>query len=120
MSSAFRRLDRTCAVLLALFSAGHGILGTLATSPWMEPATVWSFSGSLAAWAIAVLNWLRAGRPSDRPLAAWAVAGAVAWIALMLWLAFAAEMLSDIRIWLFVGVSAVLAAFGLRDLAARR
>src|SRR5262249_33095541 len=43
-------IDRGMAVLLALFAAGHGILGTLMSAPLMEPATVWSFAGSVAAW----------------------------------------------------------------------
>jgi len=115
-----RSLDRAAALLLALLSAGHGFLGTLATAPLMDSRTVWSFSGSVAAWLVAALNWLRAGRPADRALAAWAVAGALAWAGLMVWLAFAADMLTDVRPWLFVGVSVVLAAFGLRDLTALR
>lgn len=118
MSRALRRLDRTAAILLALFSAGHGFLGTLATSPFMDSATVWSFSGSVAAWMIAGVNWLRVGRPLDRALPAWALAGALAWSGLMVWLAFAAEMTRDVRIWLFLVVSAALAGFSLRDLTA--
>lgn len=119
VSRALRRLDRAFAVLLAIFSAGHGLLGTLAARPLLESATVWSFSGSVAAWLIAALNWLRAGRPGDRALAAWSLAGAVAWIGLMLWLAVAADMVGDVRIWLFVGTCAALAAFGVRDLLHR-
>ena len=120
VSAAMRRIDRAAAVLLALFAAGHGFLGTLASAPLMESATVWSFSGSVAAWMIAAVNWLRAGRPGDRALAAWALAGALSWIGLMLWLAPAAGMTADPRIWMFVGVCAILAAFGVRDLAAAR
>lgn len=113
-------IDRGAALLLALFSAGHGFLGTLATRDLMDSATVWSFSGSIAAWSVAVLNWLRTGRPGDRALARWALAGAVSWAALMVWLAFAADMLADPRPWLFVAVSAVLAGFSARDLLASR
>lgn len=119
MSRPLVRLDRTFAVLLALFSAGHGILGTLLARPLLEPYTVWSFSGSLAAWMIAALNWLRTGRPGDRPLAAWALVGNLAWIGLMLWFAVAADILGDVRIWLFVGSCCVLAAFSIRDLRQR-
>jgi hypothetical protein len=116
MRRAWIRLDRSLALLLALFSAGHGFLGTLATMPFLASPTVWSFSGSLAAWLIAALNWLRAGRPGDRPLAAWALIGSLAWIGLMVWLAVAAEMVGDVRIWLFVGTCSALAAFSWRDL----
>lgn len=51
---------------------------------------------------------------------AWALAGAVAWFGLMVWLAFAAEMTRDVRIWLFLIVSTALAGFSLRDLTAHR
>ena len=108
--------DRTFAVLLAIFSAGHGFLGTLATEPFLDSDTVWAFSGSIAAWAIAVLNWLRAGRPDDKVIAAWAIAGAVSWALLMIWLGFAAEMIGDIRIWLFLVICGGLTIFGLRTL----
>jgi len=111
-----RRVDRAASILLALFAAGHGFLGTLATGSWMESATVWSFSGSVAAWMIAGVNWLRAGRPRDRALAAWALAGALGWAVLMVWLALAADMTRDVRIYLFIGVSLVLAGFSTRDL----
>lgn len=69
---------------------------------------------------IAALNWLRAGRPGDRALAFWALTGALAWAALMVWLAFAANMLADPRPWLFVAVALVLSVFSARDLLALR
>ena len=112
-------VDRTFAVLLAVMSAGHGFFGVLGNEPFMDYNTVWAFSGSIAAWAIAVLNWLRAGRPDDLVIALWAVTGAVAWALLIVWLAFAADMIMDIRIWLFEIVSIVLMFFGLRTLARR-
>ena len=106
-----RRIDRSAAVLLAVFALGHALPGTLLSSPLMDSDTMWSFSGSVAAWAIVVLNWLRASRPGDRPLAYWALAGALTWIGLMLWLMEAAHMWGDPRPWLFVAVSAILAAY---------
>ena len=108
--------DRVLAVLLAVLAAGHGFVGVLSTQPFLESTTVWGFSGSVAAWAIAGLNWLRAGRPGDVVIAIWAVAGALAWILLMLWLAAAAEMWQDMRIWFFVAVCGGLALFGFRDI----
>ncbi len=68
---------------------------------------------------VAGVNWLRAGRPGDRALAAWALAGALGWTGLMVWLAFAAQMTRDVRIYLFLGVSLLLAAFSARDLRSR-
>ena len=111
-----RKVDRAASLLLALFAFGHAVPGTLMSGALMDSATLWSFSGSVAAWAVAVLNWLRTSRPGDRPLAAWALAGAATWIILMLWLMEAAEMWADSRPWLFVAVCAILAAYSLRAL----
>lgn len=110
-------VDRVFALLLALLAAGHGFIGILSTQPLMDTYTVWAFSGSIAAWAIAVLNWLRAGRPNDIVIAAWAVAGALLWALMMIWLALAADMTRDIRIWLFLIVCGALVVFGLQTLA---
>jgi hypothetical protein len=111
-------IDRGLAVLLALGSAGHGFVGTLMTSPLDDPGTVWSFSGSVAAWLIAALNWMRTSRPGDRVLAFWALIGALAWAGLMLWLMWAAQMWSDPRPWSFIAICAALALFSLRGMRA--
>lgn len=113
-------IDRACAVLLALFSAGHGIVGTLFMSPLTEQITLWSFSGSIAAWLIAALNWMRGSRPGDRVLAFWAGLGAVSWIGLMFWLMQISNMWADPRPWLFIVVCGVLAAFSARGIARRK
>jgi Na+/proline symporter len=108
-----RKIDRSASVLLAVFAFGHAVPGTLLTSPFLDPSTMWSFSGSVAAWAIAALNWLRSSRPGDRALAAWALAGALTWIGLMKWLMAAASMWADPRPWLFIAVCTILAVFSL-------
>ena len=110
-------VDRLFAVLLAVFAAGHGFIGVLLARPIMDSYTVWAFSGSIAAWAIAVLNWLRAGRPNDIVIAVWAVAGALTWALMMIWLGVAADMIRDVRIWLFLFVSGGLVVFGLQTIA---
>jgi hypothetical protein len=109
-------IDRGAALLLALFSAGHGIVGTLMSSPLSEQITLWSFSGSIAAWLIAAMNWLRADRPGDKGLALWSMLSAISWIALMAWLMEIASMWADPRPWLFIVVCAVLAGFSLRSM----
>lgn len=111
-----RRIDRSAAVLLAVFAGGHAVPGTLMSSPFLDSATMWSFSGSVAAWLIAALNWMRVSRPKDRALAAWALAGALTWIGLMAWLMEAASMWADPRPWLFIAACAILAAYSLRAL----
>jgi hypothetical protein len=63
---------------------------------------------------------LRSGRRNDKALAFWALLGAVAWIALMVWLMQIAHMWRDPRPWLFIGVCIVLVIFGTRDLLRRR
>ena len=110
-------IDRIFSLLLAVFAAGHGFIGVLSTQPFLDSDTVWAFSGSVAAWAIAILNWLRAGRPDDVVIAAWAVVGALSWALMMIWLAVAADMIRDIRIWLFIIVSGGLVVFGLQNIA---
>ena len=109
-------VDRVLSVLLAVLSAGHGFVGVLANQPLLDTYTVWAFSGSIAAWAIAVLNWLRAGRPNDKVIAAWALAGALSWVLIIIWLAVASDMTRDIRIWLFLVVCGALVVFGLQSL----
>lgn len=58
-------IDKGFSWALIVLSAGHGILGTLLTSDIHASTTVWSFSGSVAAWMIAAVNILRVGRPKD-------------------------------------------------------
>jgi len=114
-------VDRSAAILLAVFAAGHGLVGTLMMSPLNEQITLWSFSGSIAAWLIAALNWMRTSRPGDRTLAFWSLAGALAWIGLMVWLmAIRPGFWADPRPWLFIAVCALLAAFSLQALLHKR
>ncbi len=114
-----KRIDYLFAALLILFSAGHGFLGTLAADGWNSSASVWSFSGSVAAWLVAAINILRTGRPHDKGVAVIALAGSLSWIGLMAWLAVVAHMISDVRIWLFVGTAAGLVGFSIRTLRGR-
>lgn len=110
------KVDRAFSWALIILSAGHGFLGTLLSSDLNASSTVWSFSGSIAAWLIAAMNLLRAGRPDDKAIAWVALAGTFSWLGLMFWLAHAAQMWGDIRIWLFVFVSVGLGLFSWRTL----
>lgn len=112
-------VDRGAALLLALFAAGHGFVGVLMNAPLLQTTTMWAFSGSVAAWLIAVMNWLRTSRPGDRVLAFWALTGALTWMGLMIWLMTAGDMVGDPRPWMFNATCAVLAAFSARDLFGR-
>jgi hypothetical protein len=113
-----RLLDRSVVVLFVLSAAGHGFAGTLMSDPLTETETLWSFSGSIAAWAIAAFNWLRIDRPGDRALAFLSLAGALCWIGLMLWLMPIADMWNDPRPWVFIAECLALCAFSAGDLIA--
>lgn len=116
----FKWIDRGLSALLAIAAAGHGFVGTLMTSPLNDVDTMWSFSGSVAAWLIAALNWMRVGRIGDRVLAFWAMLGALSWIGLMFWLMWASPMWGDPRPWAFIGICALLSAFSVRAMTIRR
>lgn len=111
-------LDRACVLLLVLAGAGHAFIGTLMSSPLNDTATLWSFSGSIAVWAIAVLNWLRIDRARDKTLAFWAIIGVFSWAALMVWLMAIADMWGDWRPWSFIALCSLLAISNARSLVA--
>lgn len=111
-----RVTDYAFSAALILFAAAHGFIGSPATYGWSSPQAVWSFSGTIAAWMIAAVNILRAGRPGDRSLAVVALAGAVAWIGLIVWLASLSGAFSDIRMVLHIGAGTGLAIFSVRSI----
>ena len=113
-----KQADYALSVILIVLSAGHGFVGTLAAEGWDSSTSMWSFSGSVAAWMIAAVNILRVGRPADKGVAMVALLGALSWVGLMVWLAVVAHMIADIRIWLFISVAAGLSLFSIRTLRA--
>jgi hypothetical protein len=72
-----RILDRILACILILGGLGHGVGSYIAY--WNEPITLlWALSASMLSLLIAAINLLRAGRPTDRPLAWIAFASSLA------------------------------------------
>ena len=116
----FRNIDRACSIILAIGGIGHGFFGTLMMSPLTSEITLWSFSGSLAVWCIAAMNWLRTSRRGDFALALCALIGALTWAVLMAWLMWLRNWWTDPRPVGFVIVCGLLAIFRVRDLFERR
>ncbi len=112
-----KKLDYFLCIALILFSAGHGVLGTLMSVGWQTPEAVWSFSGSIAAWLVAAMNILRIRRPSDVLIIVLALAGNLAWVGLMIWLGVVADMFLDVRLWLFIVTATGLAVFSVSYLS---
>ncbi len=75
---------------------------------------LWALSGSLAALLVAALNLLRANRPTDRPLALVALAGALAWTGIALGFGAVIGSLLDPRALIHATIAAALAAMSLR------
>src|SRR6516164_2810609 len=71
---------------------------------------LWALSGSLAALLVAALNLLRAGRPSDRPLAWVSFAASMAWVAVAVGFGAVIGHLTDPRAVIHAVNAAVLAA----------
>ena len=113
-------LDVACGWLLLLGAILHSY-GTLASYPIGSEIQVWSFSGSLAAALIAVLNLVRTKRPQDGTLAWITFASSLAWAAIALGFGSAIGRIFDPRVLWHLIAALVLAAFSLKyALAARR
>ena len=113
-----RLSDRLIAVLLALGALGHA-LGSFKVYAPGTSVRVWSLAGAFAAFLLAALNWLRAGRPQDAALAWICVAGCVAWAAIALAFGASVGSMADPRAVYHAAVAVVLAAFSLRTALGR-
>jgi len=102
--------DRVFAVLLLLFAAGHSI-GSLQAYAFLTPELVWAISASAFAALLAVLNFVRAGRPEDRTLAWICFGGCVAWIVLALSFGISVGDIFDLRADLHALAAFALAVF---------
>lgn len=81
---------------------------------------VWSLSGSLAAGLLAVLNFVRAGRPEDRTLAWITCVGSLGWVAIAVGFGAAIGNVIDLRVPWHAIAALVLAGFSLRTATAAR
>jgi len=108
-------IDRIFCGFLLLCAIGH-LFGTFKYTEVGSGLFVWSLSGVLAAVLLAALNFLRTGRPGDKPVAAIALVGNLAWVGVVVLFGFSIHNLADPRV-LMHGVAAlVLAIFSLRSL----
>jgi uncharacterized membrane protein len=102
--------DRAFAVLLLLFAAGH-VIGSVQAYAFLTPELVWAISATAFAALLAVLNFVRAGRPEDRTLAWICFGGCVAWIVLALSFGISVGNIFDVRADLHALAAFVLAVF---------
>jgi len=106
-------IDRAFAALLLLGAAGHTI-GSFTLLGWGSDTQVWSLGSALGAALIGALNFLRAGRPDDRPIVWHAFVGALGWLAVVALFARTLPTPFDFRV-IWHGLCALaLAGFGLR------
>ena len=108
-----KNVDRFFAVLLAVFGAMHAY-GSVTAYAFLTPELVWALSASGFSILIAVLNFIRAGRPEDRTLAWVCFTGCIVWAVVAF--AFGASIgnLADPRADLHALAAVVLAVFSLR------
>lgn len=108
-------IDRVFGWLLVVGASLHAF-GSVTGYGSQPELLVWSLSGTLAALLLAVLNLMRAGRPSDRSLALVCLTGSIAWVAVALGFGAAIGDVLDPRALIHAVNAAVLAAFSLRTL----
>lgn len=108
-------LDRGSAVLL-LFGAGGHTMGSLTLVPMGSGIQVWALGSALCAALVAALNFLRAGRPDDRPVIWLALTGSLGWVIVVGLFARSLGTVADFRV-VWHGLAALaLAGFSLRSL----
>ena len=102
--------DRAFAVLLLLFAAGH-VIGSVQAYAFLTPELVWAISATAFAALLAVLNFVRAGRPEDRTLAWICFGGSLAWVVLALSFGVSIGNIFDPRADLHALAAFILAVF---------
>lgn len=106
-------IDRAFALLLLLGAAGH-TAGSLTLLPAGSDTQVWSLGAALGAALIAILNFVRAGRPDDRPVIWMALFGATGWFAVAILFGWTLGDFLDFRVAWHGFAALALAGFSLR------
>lgn len=113
-------LDRAFGGFLLVGAVLHAY-GSAIAYPSGSSTLVWAWSGSLAAALVAALNLLRSTRPSDRPLALLAGAGALAWLAIAILFGLTIGNVFDFRVvWHALAAAGLIAFSGRTYLATAR
>ena len=114
-----KTLDRVFGWLLVANGLVHA-LGAWDANHAKPDVLLWALTGSLAAFLIAAINLLRAGRPHDRPVAWLGLAGSLAWLAVALCVGKLVGNFLDARVVSNAVNAAVLTAMSIRSLGIGR
>jgi hypothetical protein len=110
-------VDRVFAGLLLLFGLMHAVGSSLAY-PFLSSELVWAISATVLAVLLAVLNFVRAGRPADTTLAWICAIGCAVWVVLALAFGVSIGNVFDSRVDLHALVALILALFSVRTITA--
>lgn len=111
-----RVIDGIFGVLLALAAGAHTVGTILCTQP-MSGIFIWSLGSSLAAFLLAALNLVRAGRPEDKTLAVIAAVGTTCWAQVAFAFGLSIHNICDPRPLGHVTISFVLVLFSILTLS---
>jgi hypothetical protein len=98
-------IDRAFAVLLVFGAAGHA-LGSLTLLPSGSDTQVWGLGSALCAALVGALNFLRAGRPGDKPVLWLALLGSAGWLVIVVLFARTLGTVADFRV-IWHGLTAI-------------
>jgi hypothetical protein len=112
-STRMKTADRCIALLLVVACSLH-TYGSLVYYAHAPITLVWALSGSLAGFLVAAVNFLRAGRACDRPLAWISLAGSLGWLAVAFAVGKVTGDLLDFRPLTHMILGAALAAMSSR------
>jgi len=114
-----RTVDKIFGCLSILGTLGHTV-GTILWAPFLSGIFVWSMGASLGGFVLGALNLLRAGRPTDRPLAWITAIGTAGTVLVALGFGKSIGNCFDPRVVGNVVISTVLVLFSLRTLRTKK